>query len=185
MALSVMDWAGWLVALGYVAGFFLLSGGVGRRGERVWLFDRSQALAAWGFRAGFVALLAWPVLPHAGPCPLPGLLLALAGAALGLWAQAHMGRSWRIGVQEGQTGALVQDGPFAWSRNPVFVGQLALAWGLALLAGFLPLAGAVMMTVSAIVQVRREEAALGGTPGYAAYAARVPRWIGFSPAGRR
>ena len=75
----------------------------------------------------------------------------------------------------------MQTGPFALSRNPVFLGQALLFVGL-----FLAFPDLVQCLVSAAiiaalsVQVRIEERLLARAYGdaYADYRARVPRWIG-------
>jgi protein-S-isoprenylcysteine O-methyltransferase Ste14 len=77
-----------------------------------------------------------------------------------------MGASWRIGAAEGEQGAIVDTGPFAVSRNPVFVGQALLFVGL-----FLVLPGSVqgMLTVAILIalrlQVSIEETVLSATLG--------------------
>ena len=194
--------AGQAVFAAYVAGFLLLTWRMARTsGTDPWLFARASGVQRWtalAFRLGFALLAALPllrlVLPRAPeavaawPAVLGwlGLLLAVAGAGLALRAQAHMGASWRIGAAEGSLGRLVSDGPFAWSRNPVFLGQIVLVWGVAL--GGDPVAAilALVVTAAAVVQVAVEErvtdAGLG--PEYAAYRARVNRWLGRRRAGR-
>jgi protein-S-isoprenylcysteine O-methyltransferase Ste14 len=77
--------------------------------------------------------------------------------------------------------AVVTDGPFRYSRNPLYLGLTGLYVGVTLLADALwplvllgPLLGVVQRGV-----VRREErylAAKFGAP-YLAYQARVRRWL--------
>jgi protein-S-isoprenylcysteine O-methyltransferase Ste14 len=76
---------------------------------------------------------------------------------------------------------LMIGGPYAFSRNPMYVGELALWLGLAVLYGSpAVLAGfAVWVAVMRRLAVREEvglEAAFGDL--YRRYKARVPRWIG-------
>jgi protein-S-isoprenylcysteine O-methyltransferase Ste14 len=76
---------------------------------------------------------------------------------------------------------LMIGGPYAFSRNPMYVGELALWLGLAVLYGSpTVLAGfAVWVAVMRRLAVREEvglEAAFGDL--YRRYKARVPRWIG-------
>ena len=173
--------AGWLIGAGYVAVFLALTALASRRaGRSLWLFDHpGQARAAWGFRLGFAALALWPLAGFGwSAASLAWPALAAFGAALALWAQWHMGRSWRIGTAAGKTGPLVTGGPFALSRNPVFVGQIVLAWALVPLAGWVMLLGALLVTAAAVAQVRAEEAVLSHQADWRAYAGRVARWIG-------
>jgi protein-S-isoprenylcysteine O-methyltransferase Ste14 len=93
----------------------------------------------------------------------------------------HMGASWRIGAAERQTGALVVDGPFAVSRNPVFVGQMLLFVGLFLVfADLVQGALTVVLILAVVLQVRIEEKVLTVTlgPTYVDYCRRIARWIG-------
>ena len=81
----------------------------------------------------------------------------------------------------GATSVVLQSGPFGLSRNPLYVGLIALDAGLALLTGsfwallFVP-AGIAALLWGAI---RPEERYLAGKFGaeYAAYRARIRRWF--------
>ncbi len=178
--MTMVQLTGWILGTGYLAAFAALTVLAARRaGRSLWLFDRpGQALPAWVFRLGFAALVLWPLGATGWSLSPAWLVPAVSGAGLALWAQAHMGQSWRIGTAEGQTGALVTDGPFARSRNPVFLGLLLLVWALVPLAGPVLFVAAVAMTAAARAQVRTEEALLSRDPAWRAYAARVPRWVG-------
>jgi protein-S-isoprenylcysteine O-methyltransferase Ste14 len=76
---------------------------------------------------------------------------------------------------------LVTTGANSVSRNPMYVGMTGLLLAHALLRGswaaLLPVGGFVLVVDR--VQVRAEEAALSARFGeeYAAYRARVPRWL--------
>jgi protein-S-isoprenylcysteine O-methyltransferase Ste14 len=76
---------------------------------------------------------------------------------------------------------LMTGGPYAFSRNPIYVGELALWLGLAVLYGSpVVLAGfAVWVVVMRRLAVREElglEAAYADL--YRLYKSHVPRWIG-------
>jgi protein-S-isoprenylcysteine O-methyltransferase Ste14 len=190
----------YLLFVVYLANFLMLSAVAARQAARpVWLLDAGeplQRLTGWGFRIAFAAALVWPPMrlwsgglasdplttAVAGTASaLSGHLLVAVGAAVALVAQYHMGPAWRIGAAEGGQGGLVQSGPFAISRNPVFLGQITLFAGL--LLAFPDVVQALIfftVLVAALVQVRIEERVLARTFGdvYDDYAARVPRWIG-------
>ena len=77
---------------------------------------------------------------------------------------------------------LMTGGPYAFSRHPMYIGELALWLGLAVLYGSpAVLAGfAVWVAVMRRLAVREDvglEAAFGDR--YRRYKARVPRWVGF------
>ena len=191
--MSKIEIAAYLVTLAYVGAFLFLSLKQARgSGQPVWIFargSRSQRLPALLFKLGFAGSVLWPLIRAllAGEVPfgllagLPGLGLAVIGAVLALWAQMHMGRSWRIGAAEGESGAIVASGPFAFSRNPVFVGQALLFIGLFLVRpGLIELALALAVLLAIALQVRIEEGVLRrdlGAP-YLAYQRRVNRWVG-------
>jgi protein-S-isoprenylcysteine O-methyltransferase Ste14 len=190
----------YLIFLAYVANFLMLSAVAAKEaGGSVWLFRAGgprQRLIGWILRAAFFTVILWPPLRMwSGGLPsdaltaalqgtltaLLGHLLVAVGAAVALVSQYHMGAAWRIGAVEGRQGKLVQSGPFALSRNPVFLGQAVMFAGL-----FLAVPDMVQFLISAAaivalrVQVRIEERVLARTHGraYDDYAARVPRWIG-------
>lgn len=179
----------------YLAVFLLLTARSARDSSQpVWLFgrERRQGLPAMLFRLSFAGGLVYPILLASGlelvrefaapsaPLRLAGLLLAFAGALFSLLAQHHMGVSWRIGSVEGQSGAIVDTGPFRLSRNPVFVGQVALFAGFVLARpDIIQLALAAAVTLALSLQVRIEEKVLARDLGepYRAYALRVRRWL--------
>ncbi len=103
-------------------------------------------------------------------------------AAATVWtgyAQVAMGASWRIGIPE-QATALCTQGPFALSRNPIFLGMLAFVSGLTSWSpSAITLALLAIAYVSLEVQIRSEEAFLERAHGqaYRDYRARVRRWI--------
>jgi protein-S-isoprenylcysteine O-methyltransferase Ste14 len=110
-----------------------------------------------------------------------GNLAMLLGCGLMAAAQRAMGASWRIGIDRSPTD-LVMAGPFSLSRNPTFVGMFLLLWGALLAApGMLTAAGLAAALVSFPTQVRMEEEHLIARHGdaFRAYAARVPRWLGW------
>lgn len=88
----------------------------------------------------------------------------------------------RTGLLPGQpTTSMLERGPYRWSRNPLYLGMLALYLGLALL---LPSLWGLLLTPLAVVLVewgaiRPEERFLHERFGaaYDAYAARVRRWM--------
>ena len=120
-----------------------------------------------------------PALLHRTLVVWPGVAIMAGGALLTIAAQLRMGRSWRIGVDSDKT-ALITTGLFAISRNPVFVGMLAV-----LVGGFLTapssvtiaLCGAIWVAIS--TQIRLEEAQLTELHGeaYAHYCAATRRWL--------
>jgi len=123
--------------------------------------------------AGLIPVLARPAVAWIG------FAIMVAGSLVILAAQVQMGASWRIGLDQERTG-LVISGLFAWSRNPTFLGMIAVVLGAFFIA---PTAvTAVVLTAAWIafsVQVRMEEEHLQRIHGvaYDRYCTTVPRWI--------
>jgi protein-S-isoprenylcysteine O-methyltransferase Ste14 len=73
---------------------------------------------------------------------------------------------------------LTTTGPYAHTRNPLYLGSMAIAFGFALAARSLWIAGVLVVLFAAIYipVIRAEEAYLRSVfPGFDAYAATVPR----------
>jgi protein-S-isoprenylcysteine O-methyltransferase Ste14 len=136
----------------------------------------------------FSGLAIWPAAePYFGQVGLIagdtarglGVLLMAAGTIWTAYSQFAMGDSWRIGIPD-EAPALRTSGPFAVSRNPVFLGMLTVAAGMTLWS---PSAATIALLAAAYVavevQIRGEEAFLERTHGdaYRAYRAHVRRWI--------
>jgi protein-S-isoprenylcysteine O-methyltransferase Ste14 len=138
----------------------------------VWVLAR----VAWKNLDNFAGALAWLVHPAAA---WGGIAILGVGAVLIVAAQFQMGASWRIGVDRERT-ELVTHGLFGVSRNPVFLGMV-----LVLVGGFLVAPSAVTAGLLGVgwvafsTQIRLEEAHLAALHGeaYAAYRAKVRRWI--------
>ena len=76
---------------------------------------------------------------------------------------------------------LVMNGPYAFSRNPMYVAEAMLWFGCAVFFGSISvLIGLVILCVAVNVLVRHEEPALEAEFGetYLRYKATVPRWFG-------
>jgi protein-S-isoprenylcysteine O-methyltransferase Ste14 len=59
-----------------------------------------------------------------------GVLLLLLSLVWTVVAQAQMGESWRIGIDQTHRTNLVQHGVFSRSRNPIFLGMMLTLFGL-------------------------------------------------------
>jgi protein-S-isoprenylcysteine O-methyltransferase Ste14 len=114
-------------------------------------------------------------------CQLAGGILGATGTVIGLWGVFAFYRA-GTSVHPGRpANALVTNGPFRYSRNPLYLALTIIYLGITLSAGSLwPLA--TLIPALAIVHwkiVRREEQYLEGRFGddYRAYKAQVNRWI--------
>jgi protein-S-isoprenylcysteine O-methyltransferase Ste14 len=132
------------------------------------------AVAAWA------AAVTWFAgsLHLQAPWPRLGWTLMAAGLIVVVAAQAQMGASWRIGIDDRPTG-LVTNGVFALSRNPIYAGMLlALGGVVALSPSPLSALGWVAVAQLVAVQVRLEEQHLLRRHGeeYVRYSRRVGRF---------
>ncbi len=141
------------------------------------------ALAAWSVLCAWLEPGRLGILPLATQWQAVGWLLFAGGLVITLVAQAQMGASWRIGIDDRPT-QLVTGGLFALSRNPIFSGMVLTLAGIVLIAPA-PwlLIGCAVALVLVCLQVRLEERHLCEIHGdaYISYAARVGRflpWLG-------
>lgn len=111
---------------------------------------------------------------------LAGVALLLVALAWTIAAQAQMGDSWRIGIDEERRTPLVKEGIFGLSRNPIFLGmQLTLLGLFAVTPNAVTLLVLGLGVVLMHVQVRLEEEFLSRVHGeqYAEYRRLVRRWL--------
>ena len=122
-----------------------------------------------------VAAFAWFSHPTAGSLAL-GLPVSILGLALRAWAAGCLAKNRQLAT----------GGPYAYTRNPLYIGTLLVAAGLAVAARSLGL-GILFAAVFAMVYlpvIQLEEQHLRRLfPEYAAYAGRVPTlWPRWRPA---
>lgn len=134
--------------------------------------------------AYWVAVLV--IAAHPVPLPTPdwydaaarplGLLAALAGGLFAAWAALHLGRYWDVEISALPDHRVVDDGPFAVVRHPIYLGLLAFLAGatVALGDGAAGIVSAAAAAV-AVLRARAEERFLTARLGdeYRAYALRV------------
>ncbi|AGT08727.1 isoprenylcysteine carboxyl methyltransferase [Paracoccus aminophilus JCM 7686] len=110
-----------------------------------------------------------------------GFLLFGAGAALMVWAAGTMRRAGTTFMPDQTPDHLVTRGPFAFSRNPIYLGDLLVLASLMLAldcaAGLLmvPILGVILDR--AFIRKEEETAAARFGPLYDSYRARVRRWL--------
>ena len=167
------------------------TGSTGFRGIRGNI-GSAEWVAGLGFVISLIVAVVGPALQLSGVItPLPvlqadgiqiaGIMLALLGIVLTVWAQLDMGDSWRVGVHESESTALVHTGMFGRVRNPIYTAMLTFGVGIALLTpNFVTIAGLILAVAALELQVRRvEEPYLLGEHGeaYRGYTASVGRFI--------
>jgi len=139
------------------------------------------------FAYPILAILACGLLRWAGFAPDSPIQVAFGIAVLGLgvgvmaWAIAAQLRGHTSPNPYTQADALVTSGPYRWSRNPIYVGDLFVIAGAALA---LTQAWAVVFVLPSFLGLRRvvvhfEEPHLADRFGatYEGYRARTRRWL--------
>jgi protein-S-isoprenylcysteine O-methyltransferase Ste14 len=112
-----------------------------------------------------------------------GDILAIAGVAFAIWARLTLGRNWSgliVSVREGQ--GLVQRGPYAIVRHPIYTGILGAMIGTALTLGTLgSWLGVVAGLVAFLIRVDIEDRIMAAEFGaaHAAYRARTRKLVPF------
>jgi protein-S-isoprenylcysteine O-methyltransferase Ste14 len=107
---------------------------------------------------------------------LPADILATIGLAYAVWGLAYLRRSFSI-IPEARR--LVTGGPYAFSRHPVYLGEIITAIGVNMATAGWPSALAVLyFVICELLRMRWEEGVLARAfpAEYPAYAARVPRY---------
>ncbi len=116
--------------------------------------------------------------PGGAATVLAGVALTAAGEAVRLWGVHHIGVISR--TRSDRVGPLIDTGPFAHVRNPLYVGNILLWVGFAITARLLWLAPIVFVLLALEYHwiVRWEEGLLVSRLGdaYRAYLQEVPRW---------
>jgi protein-S-isoprenylcysteine O-methyltransferase Ste14 len=127
--------------------------------------------------------LPWPDGPTRIVLAAAGLCLACAAVALDVTAALAFYRRHTTILPNRPATALVTEGPFAKSRNPIYLANTMLVAGAGLLFGiaWLLLAAAAAAVATHHLAILREERHLAARFGgdWHDYAARTPRWLFF------
>lgn len=115
------------------------------------------------------------------PGAIAGVAVCASAVAITMLSQYQMGDSWRIGVDASEKNALVTDGMFKLSRNPIYSGMLLVGIGFVILVPHvLMVCCALVSYVGFEIQVRKvEEPYLRSVHGqsYLAYCRNVGRYL--------
>ncbi|MBI2884946.1 MAG: isoprenylcysteine carboxylmethyltransferase family protein [Candidatus Omnitrophica bacterium] len=114
-----------------------------------------------------------------------GVLLALLGEVIRLWANGYVGHrkvnTAHAGLEAKKIGSLITAGPYAYMRNPLYVGTFLIGIGLCVAAQSVwgALGVVLFYALTYVPKVRQEEALILEEWGeaYAAYQRAVPRWV--------
>jgi len=126
--------------------------------------------------------LAQVVLPHSVVLNAIGLVLTVFGLALAIWARVTLGGNWSGNVTFKENHELIERGPYAYVRHPIYTAMLLMFLGTALALGTIGgLVGCPILFLSFWIKYRQEEALMIGHFGdrYLAYKQRVSALIPF------
>lgn len=178
--LFAIIWIGWLVS--WIAAAFWSARVEKRRRATDW--------DIWAYRAATLigALLLWHSarsflhgarLWHVGSAGAYALAgVTFAGILFTWWARIYLGPLWSGTITLKQNHRLIETGPYAWVRHPIYTGLIvALVATAAAQATIGGCAGAALLAFGFWLKARAEERFLSvelGAEAYAAYRRRVP-----------
>ena len=109
----------------------------------------------------------------------------LTGLALTWWARIHLGSLWSSAITRKEKHRLVDTGPYAFVRHPIYTGLIiALLATAAIEATLVALLGALLIVLGLWVKARAEERFLSpelAPETYESYRRRVPMLVPFLP----
>jgi protein-S-isoprenylcysteine O-methyltransferase Ste14 len=113
------------------------------------------------------------------------LAVEIAGLAFCWWARLHLGTLWSARVTRKDDHRIVDTGPYAIVRHPIYTGLIiALIATVLAFAGPINIAGCAILIVSFVLKARLEERFLKqelGAEAYESYQRRVPMLVPFWP----
>jgi protein-S-isoprenylcysteine O-methyltransferase Ste14 len=151
-------------------------------GSRLLHISLVAALFALLFRGAAIGPLAWRFVPDSAVIAYTGLALTVAGTGFAIWARVFLGRNWSSFVTIKQDHQMIQSGPYALVRHPIYSGFLLGLLGTALALG--QVRGLVALPIAFLAwwtKFRLEEKFMEQRFGdeYAAYKRRVKALIPF------
>jgi protein-S-isoprenylcysteine O-methyltransferase Ste14 len=131
---------------------------------------------------GATLLLEWLLPTPTGVHPAVGAVFVAAALGLDGWAMFTMWRAKTNILPHRPADRLVTRGPFAYTRNPIYLGNVCLIVGIGLAVGSLwglaaAAADALLTHRLAVLREERHLAERFGDP-WRRYAGRTPRWVG-------
>lgn len=112
----------------------------------------------------------------------------VCGFAFCWWARIHLGALWSARITKKTDHRLVDTGPYAIVRHPIYTGMLVAVFALIATEGtVLAIAGGVILAIGMTMRARFEEEWLTqelGRDKYQAYRRRVPMLVPFGPRAR-
>lgn len=182
-------WGVWFISWIIASGWSARTAKTTRPGERaleLLLTVAGVAMLMSGHTSANVFALQMPVYSLHPVLAWLMVVLVAGGFAFSWWARVHLGTMWSANITLKEGHRIIDTGPYALVRHPIYTGILFSAWATAVAHGnehsFL---GAALMTLGFYLKSRREEQLLIvelGAP-YEAYRRRVPMLVPHISAG--
>jgi len=132
---------------------------------------------------GMGTMLPWPEWLRGSIWSVLGGIVLLAGLTLDICAMVVMWRKRASILPNHAATTLVTSGPFAWSRNPIYLGNTIAMLGAALAFANPWVVPAALVAAFGVTRlaIEREEAHLAAQFGLAweVYSRRTARWLGW------
>lgn len=188
----VLLWPAWAVSWALASGWSAKSTVVAPLAAQ-W---RYRTLTVLGVAALFMPLLrplrllaaVTAIYPQADVLTWCCVILAVAGFAFCWWARVHLGKLWSSNVARKADHRVIDTGPYAIVRHPIYTGIITAALAVAIAEGtVIAFAGVAVLATSFYIKARMEENLLGnelGPAAYDGYRARVPMLVPFWPVRR-
>ena len=187
-------WNGWfqsIVVASAALSFYVIDRAYTQRHDRertrggtatTWLYMLKSATLACLL---FVQPLVWPQLglhsaaPAALALQLTGVVLALAAAALNAWARQCLGVFYAQRAELQAAHRVIQHGPYAYVRHPIYSAYLLVSVGLLLVLPSLLMLLATTYAYRIFVRAaeRDERFLCAELPGYSEYMQSTPRFV--------
>jgi protein-S-isoprenylcysteine O-methyltransferase Ste14 len=110
-------------------------------------------------------------------------VLVVAGLAISWWARVHLGPLWSGTITRKNNHRVVDTGPYALVRHPIYAGLMLSVCATAVVQGTpTSFVGALLMVLAYYTKARQEERFLReelGPDAYDAYEERVPMLVPF------
>ncbi len=146
------------------------------------MFLFSNSGSGNSFAERFLAVPHIFVTPHTAAFGILGLIVDLIAIVFAIWARITLGRNWSNAIALKENHELVQSGPYAVVRHPIYTGLLFAALGTALTMGRLTdYIGVVLLVIAILIRIQDEDALMAEQfPGlHPAYRQRTKKLIPF------
>ncbi|MDB4940266.1 MAG: isoprenylcysteine carboxyl methyltransferase family protein [Candidatus Doudnabacteria bacterium] len=134
------------------------------------------------FAERFLAVPHLFITPSTVPFGIIGLIIDLTAIVFAIWARIALGRNWSNAIALKENHELVQTGPYAIVRHPIYTGLVFAAFGTALTIGRLTdYIGVILLLVAILIRIQDEDALMAEqfSESHPAYRQRTKKLVPF------